>query len=587
MATLFLHPSYEGYLMRTMESSDDLTVGVGIDTARYGHHVTFLRDDRQPAADPLTVTENEEGYRALRDRLEKLQQRFPAVLFRVRIDAAGQYATNLERYLRKLPYKMVISIGEPKRNRDYHAAVSPKRATDCTESQAMARFAIAEKPEATESVPAEFFVLREVVSRLAAQSKDTTRAVNRLHNLLARVFPELATLVSDLQAMWVLRMLEKYPTPKRIAAARTLEKIPYVSKERAAELQAAARVSVGSLDDAITETLVGESVRRLQECLQATKRLEKLLEQALQHLSTSGHVHVTSIPGIGPVTAAVLIAKIIDIRRFETPERLVGYFGIFPQEDSSGVDKYGKPVPLRAMRMSAKGSDIVRRYLWNAAKSAIQCNPAVRDLYARLRQKNTRGDVALGHCMRKLLHQVFAVWASNQPFNEELSQPRRQKLVNDDTAETTAVDESKKVVAGHKRVACPQRKVVTATDSSVQPTATTKQAGQGSLDYAYLREQITIEQVLQQLGYADSLHGNGPERSGPCPFHAPRRPESKAFKVNLEKHVFRCTNPKCEVGGNALDLWSRARNLPLYEAAVDLAKTFHLQLRRTEKRQPV
>ena len=39
-------------------------IGVGIDTARYGHRVSFLRPDRQPAAKPLTVLENRAGYLA-------------------------------------------------------------------------------------------------------------------------------------------------------------------------------------------------------------------------------------------------------------------------------------------------------------------------------------------------------------------------------------------------------------------------------------------------------------------------------------------------------------------------------------------
>lgn len=62
----------------------------------------------------------------------------------------------------------------------------------------------------------------------------------------------------------------------------------------------------------------------------------------------------------------------ISITRFQTPENLVGYFGTFPNEESSGVDKAGKPLPLGTQHMSRKGSDIVRKYLWNAAKSAVQ-----------------------------------------------------------------------------------------------------------------------------------------------------------------------------------------------------------------------
>ena len=50
-------------------------IGVGIDTARYGHRVAFLRPDRLPAAKSLTVLENQAGYRALQQRLDELHHR--------------------------------------------------------------------------------------------------------------------------------------------------------------------------------------------------------------------------------------------------------------------------------------------------------------------------------------------------------------------------------------------------------------------------------------------------------------------------------------------------------------------------------
>src|SRR5262245_9987152 len=157
-------------------------IGVGIDTARYGHRVSFLRPDRQPAAKPLTVTENHAGYQALQQRLEHLHQLHPQAHFHVRIDAAGQYAVNLEHFLRCLSLPLTISIGEPKRNKDYQKAHFPKRTTDDTESQAMARFAVVELPPATLPVPPALGLLREVTARLQAQVKQTTQAVSRLHN---------------------------------------------------------------------------------------------------------------------------------------------------------------------------------------------------------------------------------------------------------------------------------------------------------------------------------------------------------------------------------------------------------------------
>ena len=91
-------------------------IGVGIDTARYGHRVSFLRPDRSPVAPPLTVMENREGYHALEGRLRKLCTLHPQAYLHIRIDAAGQYALNLELFLRKLDLPMTLSVGEPKRN---------------------------------------------------------------------------------------------------------------------------------------------------------------------------------------------------------------------------------------------------------------------------------------------------------------------------------------------------------------------------------------------------------------------------------------------------------------------------------------
>src|SRR5580704_17963879 len=202
-------------------------IGVGIDTARYGHRVSFLRPDRQPAAKPLTVLESQAGYQALHERLERLHQQHPQAQFHVRIDAAGQYAANLEHFLRGLPLPLTLSIGEPKRNKDSQKAHFPKRTTDDTESQAMARFAVVELPSATPPVSPAMTILREVAGRLQAKVKQSTQAINRLHNLLARVFPELANLTQDISASWVLELLDRYPTAQRIGQARlaTLQNI--------------------------------------------------------------------------------------------------------------------------------------------------------------------------------------------------------------------------------------------------------------------------------------------------------------------------------------------------------------------------
>lgn len=571
-------------------------IGVGIDTARYGHRVCFLRPDRRLAAKALTVMENHDGYQALRQQLEQLHQHHPQAHFYVRIDAAGQYAANLEHFLRSLRLPITLSVGEPKRNKDYQKVHFPKRTSDDTESEALARFAVVELPAASPAPPPALALVQQIAGCLQAQVKQTTRTINRLHNLLARVFPELATLTDNLAAHWVLHLLEHYPSAARIAHARlaSIQKIPYLPAAKAQPLQHAAQHSVASLRGELAETLVTDLVDQVRRCQNAEEKTRQLLIAAVAQLPPSGHQQVVTIPGIGPATAAVLIAKIADINRFATAEQLVGYFGVFPDEHTSGVDKQGRPLPAGTLSMSHQGSDLVRGYLWNAARTAITHNPAVRALYLRLRAKGKRGDVALGHCMRKLLHLVFAVWRTNRPFDEHHF-PWQGPADRQVSAATPAAQPAPPASAsddkavGHKRD-MPAKQVVTTATSSVggpsapvNPPPRPATSARRRIDYAFVRRQVTLEQLLHHVGWFDRLHGSGLQRRGPCPLHDQAANHQHTFSVHLGKNVFQCFHAACAAHGNVLDFWAAYHRLPLYAAAVHLADTFHLPRNREEE----
>ena len=556
--------------------------------------------------------ENHASYQALRERLEQLHQQHLQAHFHIRIDAAGQYANNLQRFVRGLPLPMTISIGEPKRNLDYQKAHFPKRQTDETESIAMARFAVVEGPGATKAAPEDMVVLAEVAGRLQAQVKQATQAVNRLHNLLARVFPELASFANNFAAAWVLELLTKYPSAAKIGQARltSLQKIPYLPKTKAEPLRQAAGQSVGSLRGAVAETLVRELVEEVRRSQAAESKFRQLLIKTYQALPAGNHSYLESIGGIGAATAAVLVAKIIDINRFDTSENLVGYFGIFPEEHSSGVDKKGRPLPPGTMVMSPRGNDLVRGALWMAAMAGLRSNPALRALYRRLRAKGKRGDVALGHCMRKLLHLVYAVWKTGKPFDPQHYPWIQQSdtpaavtavvqtadvapTVETPAAETPALpvaDHTKAV--GHKRDQVPAKQVVTTAPSSVESVSAPvnplpSKAARPKVDYAYLRRQVTMAQVLEHLGIFRDFKGTAQQRRGPCPVHrkppAGTPPSQATCSVQLGKNIFQCFQAECGAHGNVLDLWAAVHQLSLYDAALHLAATFHLPRNREEE----
>jgi hypothetical protein len=344
----------------------------------------------------------------------------------------------------------------------------------------------------------------------------------------------------------------------------------------------------------VIEGIIEQLTSELQHSLQAEKRLEKLLEKAYDGLPEGNHVYLESIPGIGKLTAAALVAGIVSIDRFQTPDALVNFYGVFPEENTSGFDRRGKPVPAGTMQMCKKGNDLVRKLLYMACLSGIQCNPALRALYARKKADNKRGDVSIGHCMTKLLHLVFAVWKTGKPFDPQHYPWAQTAQVDCDqmsmcaagSQQETVDRPTEETVAGRKEQSS-KRQAVTATSSNVEPTPTTINntlvASQASaqaavlVDFAALREQITIEQALSQLGHFEHLQGNATQRRGPCPIHASQRPASRSFSVNLQRNLFQCFSPTCQAHGNVLDLWAAIHNLTLYEAAKHLAATFGIE----------
>jgi hypothetical protein len=268
----------------------------------------------------------------------------------------------------------------------------------------------------------------------------------------------------------------------------------------------------------------------------------------------------------------VLTAFILDIERFRTPNQLVAYFGVMPIEASSGIDREGQPRGPRRFVMNRRGNDLVRRYLWMAALSAIRCNPAVRPLYARVVAKHpNRKAVAVGHAMRKLLHLAWAIWKTGRPFQADYYAWQTPAHVEGSDNGMSQEEQA----AGHKQSAGPARTVVTAACTEI--VADAGPIGEGTpIDFAHLKRQLPLARVLDHLGLLATLRGTGPQRRGTCPIHRGDR-RGKTFSVHLDEHVFQCFAKECGAKGDVIDLWSSVNRMSLREAALDLVRTFHLE----------
>ena len=555
-------------------------IGVGLDTSRYGHYAAFLNTDLQAAAPELEVVESAVGYAKLRQRFTDLVAKHGRVHFHVRIDAAGLYADNLIAWLTDLKIdhaRFSISTGDTQRNKNYRVAIYGNQKSDPIEARACARYALTERPKANPILTAELRQLRQIAGRLQAVVRQRTRLVNQLHQLLARTFPELAVLTKDITVGWVLELIARYPTAQMLAqaSAADLQAIFYLPHERIDDLLARARDSIASLDGELIDELVRDQVRQVRDIGTRQIRLESLLKSAYRSLPVPNHLD--TIKGIGEVTAAVLTAFILDIEHFDTPGKLVAYFGVMPIEVSSGVDRDGHARGPKRYVMCRRGNDLVRRYLWMAALTASRFNPACQPLYARVRAKRPdKPSIAIGHVMRKLLHLTFAIWKSGKPFDPK-HYPWDTPAHVEGRNTCKDVDGSmEEMQAASLKPDEPAQSEVTATCDSTVAEPTPAVESSMWIDFAHVKKQLSIERVLDHLGLLSRLRGSGPQRRCTCPIH-PGDGRSRTFSVNLEQNMFQCFDTRCEAKGDAIDLWAALHKKDVRAAALELVQTFHLE----------
>ncbi|MBZ0297068.1 MAG: IS110 family transposase [Anaerolineae bacterium] len=120
---------------------------------------------------------------------------------------------------------------------------------------------------------------------------------------------------------------------------------------------------------------------------------------------------LTSIKGIANLTAAKLLAEIPHIAAFDSPQQLVAFAGLNPRQHCSGSSLHGKS------RISKVGSSALRAALYMPAVSAKNTNPLLQPFVQRLQQRGLSNMSIVVAVMRKLLHLVFGILKSNQPFD--------------------------------------------------------------------------------------------------------------------------------------------------------------------------
>lgn len=230
--------------------------------------------------------------------------------------------------------------------------------------------------------------------------------------VLDQVFPEYQSVFSDVFGQTSKEILLNFSSPgdfENISSEQLQMALSEITMKKFAvnkisQLSSMAKRSFGVTFCLDSFTL---QLKLLIEQINFIENQVKDIEDQISNLLDIIKSTITTIPGIGKVTAATILGEIGDISRFSTPAKLVAYAGIDASVSQSGEYQSTNN------KMSKRGSPYLRKALFNAALVASNCDPVFKAFYQRKRAEGKHHLTAVGAVARKLCYTIHAILKNN------------------------------------------------------------------------------------------------------------------------------------------------------------------------------
>ena len=131
---------------------------------------------------------------------------------------------------------------------------------------------------------------------------------------------------------------------------------------------------------------------------------------------------ICSIPGIGLLTAATVLAETNGFELIRNKRQLASYAGFDVKEKQSGTSVKGKP------SISKRGNKYLRKAMHLPALSAIRHDERFKAIFARIVSKHGIKMKAAVAVQRKLLEMIYTISKNQVPYNKNYLKELKLKM---------------------------------------------------------------------------------------------------------------------------------------------------------------
>lgn len=388
---------------------------LGIDIAKVNHVASLIDEDGSVLVKAIKFTNSNEGLQKLIDSISEydLSQVYCAM------EATGTYWLSLFSALTDKGFN--VSVFNPYQIKSFRGAYSNrKQKNDVIDSIIIANFLSFNGISQT-SLPNDDLLALKNLTRYRSNLVDNiSKAKTQVKGILNKVFPEYSNLFSDIFGEASKKVLLNCPTPYEVINFNTRKLANILKKaskgrhstDKAHEIKSIAKNSFGIK---FTGDACSFEIKQLVNQIIFLENQVDELEIKIKSIYSKLDSHLQSIPGIGDVTAPVILAEIGNINNFNSPSKLTAFAGIDPSENQSGNKKSVDE------KISKSGSPYLRHAIYQAAFIASNNDPVMHDYYIKKRAEGKHHYVALAGVERKLLGIIFHVLKENRDYRPSKS----------------------------------------------------------------------------------------------------------------------------------------------------------------------
>lgn len=412
------------------------TLYVGIDVSKNSNQTCILDYSGNKFCN-FSSSNNLDGAKEIEDKIINILVKHELKFVKIVLESTGIYSTHIANYLSSseslIKYETEVYVVNPVSTANYGKVLSIPGKNDSKDAFALADFI---RSGHTSKLKPFRGSQRLALQRLTRHRKHIVELLSQEKSyVLNNIFLKFSDFnngkhgfkcFSDLFSETSTNLLTHFSSPEKLANCKIDKLIELVIKysknkfkepDKVAEtLKKAARASYrldkasyDSLNIAIASSLnlISCYEKEIEFIDDAITKLVKGLDNYNQYLS------LTSIPGIGPVYAAGILAEIGDAKIFKNDNSLAKYIGLIWNEHQSG------DFSSDTTRLSKAGNSYLRYYIIEAAGSVI-CNlQEYNDYYHKKYNEVTIHQHARATVLtaRKLTRLIYGLMSRDQLFS--------------------------------------------------------------------------------------------------------------------------------------------------------------------------